>query len=293
MKNLKNNTQLNIPYDPKDADLFVEELKKEPMFKGMNITINNANLFNASRESFKYCKNCKGLDSCPNSVKGFNKVYDAESDTLIARECKYKKLASQKEHDSRLFKTLFMPETILNDTLDNYETNTLERQKALKLVTKFITEFNDSKKGVYLTGPFGVGKTYLLAATANELSRRGVNVILAYFPDLVREIKNNMTNGEKLEEILNTLKTIDVLMLDDLGSENLSSWLRDEIIGPVINYRYEAGKPICISSNLSVKELLEHFSQTNDGKDTVKGNRLMKRIAALCGVVTLNDDSQF
>ena len=92
-----------------------------------------------------------------------------------------------------------------------------------------------------------------------------------------------MTNGERLEEIINRLKTIDVLMLDDLGSENLSSWLRDEILGPILNYRYEAHKPVCISSNLSIEELSEHFSKTSDSIDTVKGARLMKRLQGVCG----------
>jgi primosomal protein DnaI len=161
------------------------------------------------------------------------------------------------------------------------------------MATKFITSFKEETKGIYLNGFFGVGKTYLLAATANELSKRGINVILAYFPDLVREIKNNMTNGTKLEEILNTLKTVDVLMLDDFGSENLSSWLRDDILGPIINYRYEAKKPICISSNLNSNQLLEHLSQTNDGKDDLKGMRLMKRIMSLTNELTLGSDSEF
>ena len=293
MNNLKDLIKSSVSYDPKSVDKFIEELREEPMFKGYNINSSNANLFNVSRESFKHCKNCKGLEECPNTVKGFNKVYDPESDTLIAKECKFKRILAKREYDSRLFKTLFMPDNILNYTLDEYSTNTEARKKALAMATKFITSFKEETKGIYLNGFFGVGKTYLLAATANELSKRGINVILAYFPDLVREIKNNMTNGTKLEEILNTLKTVDVLMLDDFGSENLSSWLRDDILGPIINYRYEAKKPICISSNLNSNQLLEHLSQTNDGKDDLKGMRLMKRIMSLTNELTLGSDSEF
>ena len=40
-------------------------------------------------------------------------------------------------------------------------------------------------------------------------------------------------------------------MLDDLGSENMSAWLRDEVLGPVLNYRVLECKPLFISSNIS------------------------------------------
>ena len=36
---------------------------------------------------------------------------------------------------------------------------------------------------------------------------------------------------------LNYLKSVDVLLLDDFGSENMTNWLRDDVLGPVLNYR--------------------------------------------------------
>ncbi len=267
-------------YIKNDSSL-VDSLKEEPLFKGKDINDDNALSYLEVLNASKHCASCKGLDSCLNNVKGFTKYYDQSTNTVKAKKCKYKDLEDKREKDLSLFKTMFMPSNVLSYSLLDYKTDTPRRKTALKYASKFISNPKE-ESGLYLAGTFGCGKTYLLAAVANELSRKGVNVILAYFPDLVREIKNNFSNGARLEEIINTLKTVDVLMLDDLGSENLSAWLRDEILGPILNYRYEAKKPICISSNLSASDLSDHFAKTSDGIDTVKATRLMKRISVLC-----------
>ncbi len=274
LKNISRNNKIH------SNESLVDSLKGEPLFSGADINDDNALAYLEVFNSVKHCKNCKGLNECRNNVIGFTKYFDTKSNTVKAEMCKYKQSLEKKEYDSRLFKTMFMPSNVLEYTLDTYTLDTPKRKAAYKCATRFIENPNHVK-GLFLSGTFGCGKTYLLACVANELSKRGTSVILAYFPDLVREIKNNITNGEKLEEIINRLKTVDVLMLDDLGSENLSSWLRDEIIGPILNYRYEAGTSVCISTNLSSEELLQHFSKTSDSTDTVKAARLMKRLVGV------------
>lgn len=268
--------------DKNNTSSLIDSLKSEASFKDALINEENVFAYLEVFNSIKHCKGCMGLDNCKNNVKGFIKYYDLKTNTVKAESCKYKALIEKKEFDSRLFKTMFMPDNVLSYTIDTYNLDTQRRKTAYRYATRFITNPKE-ETGLFLSGTFGCGKTYLLACVANELSKRGVSVILAYFPDLVREIKNNMTNGEKLEEIINRLKTIDVLMLDDLGSENLSNWLRDEILGPILNYRYEAKKPVCISTNLSIEELSEHLSKTSDSIDTIKGTRLMKRLQGVCG----------
>lgn len=275
LKSLINNKSQN------QGESLVDRLKTNPLLANEDITESNALAYFEVLDSIKHCKGCKGLLECPNNIKGYTKFYDKSTLNIKAKECKFKQLANKKEADSKLFNTMFMPENVLSYDLINYNTDTAERKKALRYANKFISGVKSGEPGLFLSGEFGLGKTYLLAAVANELSKNGVSVILAYFPDLVREIKNNMTNGAKLEEILNKLKTVDVLMLDDLGSENLTSWLRDEIIGPILNYRYEAKKPVCISSNLKLAELNEHFARTNDSYDTVKAARIMKRLSVI------------
>ena len=271
-------------YDELAANQFVEELKRDPRLKGFNINSENANLFYMSLKSMEGCKNCKGLDYCKNSIKGFTSYVDEKSQTLKACECKYMQQLKAFEENTKLFKTLFEPENVLHSTFEEFDLSNESRNKAYTKACNFVEAMKASKEneGLIFYGDFGVGKTYLLSAVANELSKNGINVMLAYFPDVVREIKNSIGNANKLEESINNLKEVDVLMLDDFGSENLTPWFRDEILGPILNYRAQAHKPICISTNYKSNELAEHLALTGEGRDTVKAARLMQRIQ-VCG----------
>jgi primosomal protein DnaI len=83
------------------------------------------------------------------------------------------------------------------------------------------------------------------------------------------------------------LKSIDVLMIDDVGSEKMTDWLRDEIIGPIVNYRLMEGKPIFMSSNLTPLQYKEHLALS----DKLKGERIYNRLNSSVILVSL-DDSQ-
>ena len=198
-------------------------------------------------------------------------------------QCKYLKGSLENELAFKKFKCLFLPENVSRANLDDYRIGSDSRKKALRETLKLIQNIDNAKTGIYLYGEFGVGKTYLLAALANELTKLGKTVLLAYFPDLVRALKNSLNDSKNLEDMINNLKTVDVLMLDDLGSENLTPWLRDEILGPILNYRYMSGKIVCISSNLDQRKLIEHLCHTNQEDDNVKGVRIANRLLKLSG----------
>ncbi len=275
--------KINPTFDIDSADSIVEELQKNPLLKDYLVTEENANLMYQMLNSFKGCKGCKGLEHCPLNVKGFNLVYDKDKKELVARACKFKVNEQEREKSSELFDALFLPENVMKASLEDFDLDRPNRKGAYNIVTNFITNVDNSKTGFGLIGDFSTGKTYLLAAVANELTKKGKSVVLAYFPDLVRSIKNSLNDSARLEAILNKLKTVDVLMLDDLGSENMTAWLRDEILGPIITYRYASEKPMCISSNLSLEDLTNHLSKTSDSYDSVKGTRIMNKLIAVTG----------
>jgi len=269
----------NIKIDRKAIDSYLESLRKDPRLKNYLIDEHNANLYEQMINSMSHCDKCKSLSECPNNIKGYKKV--VENNSLKMCACKYLKSSIELENANLKFKTLFLPENVINATLDNYYLTSESRKKAYQDATNFISNIDSNPRGLYLYGEFGVGKTFLLAAIANELTKKGKNVILAYFPDLVRSIKNAFETPAKLEEIINELKTVDVLMLDDVGSENLTPWLRDEILGPILNYRYMAHNTLCVSSNLSPQQYISHLSHTSQGDDTVKGTRIALRLLKL------------
>ena len=126
----------------------------------------------------------------------------------------------------------------------------------------------------------GSGKTYTLAVIAKELTKKGYQVVLAYFPDLVREFKSSIGNNT-LETLINKMKQADILMLDDIGGESNSAWIRDEVLGPILQYRLLDEKPTFFSSNLSIKDLARNMQDNNQTASQLKAARIAARISSL------------
>lgn len=268
-----------------DKKELILSLKKD--FPKFNIDEDNLNDFIRIKEELENCKNCKGLGECKNSFVGQvltpvdnNGIYSFKS-----QMCEYSK--KNKENKKGLFKTKYISDSMLSASLDDFKTSNVQRKKAYNYAVNFVTAMKNKEymKGLNVRGGFGSGKTYFLAGLANKLAKNGINVFMIYFPDLAREIKG-MVYKDELEELINELKSVDVLILDDLGGENLNSFLRDDVLGPILNYRLNDNAPVFISTNLNLDELKEHFSQTKEeayshSTDDIKSYRIMRRINEL------------
>ncbi|MGX7351256.1 primosomal protein DnaI [Enterococcus canis] len=194
-------------------------------------------------------------------------------------------LARQKEQEIRnRVNSVDMPKDIREATLASFEMTT-ERSEALGEIIDFIEAYtanpNSYHKGLYLQGSFGVGKTYLLGALAHELAKKGYQSTLVYFPTFAVEMKQAIKTeqvGPKLEEI----KKAQVLMLDDIGADSMSAWIRDEVLGVILQYRMQEQLPTFFSSNLSMKELENHLTYSSRGDDEpLKAMRIMERVRYL------------
>ncbi len=159
--------------------------------------------------------------------------------------------------------------------------------KALTTVKNSI-EKGKVTKGVYIYGGYGQGKSVILYNFAKELIKCGKKVIYAYYPDLVRRLKSSIGTND-LEALLVELKKVDILMLDDLGGENNTSFVRDEILGPILQYRMNNYLPTFATSNYSVDALIGHFAETTNEQDKLKAGRIVERIRSLMQIVELKD----
>src|SRR5690606_8798284 len=130
---------------------------------------------------------------------------------------------------------------------------------------------------------------YFLQGLAKELTKRFVNVVYTFVPDLTRSLKASMGTPD-LEKKLNLLKRCDVLILDDLGGENITQWFRDEVLLPVLHYRLSAELTVFVSSNYDLKQLAQ-MMQLNNEDMTIQSARIIKRIQAL--TKTLKFDKRF
>ncbi len=151
----------------------------------------------------------------------------------------------------------------------------------LEAVLREIYHFNkDDVKSSYLFGAVGSGKTVEAAILMLEWSRlqavNGMskqNCLFISVPAFLDEIKASFDDPIPSEyEIMKKYKTVDMLVLDDLGVQKVTDWSFQEIYA-LISYRYDNMLPTIFTSNLSLSELAEGL----------KDDRIPSRIEHMCG----------
>ncbi len=114
------------------------------------------------------------------------------------------------------------------------------------------------QRDILLTGGSGLGKTFLMRAMAARLIERGQNVLIvsAYtFLQMARKSHYESENG------VQELMEVPVLMVDDLGSEPLMQNITVEQLFFLINERQNRGMSTVISTNLTLQELRERYTE--------------------------------
>lgn len=116
-----------------------------------------------------------------------------------------------------------------------------------------------------LAGSVGTGKTHLAASIAHYCIERGIVTKFGNITDIFQSLKDAFTTDE---DILSEIKTVPLLILDDLGKEKSTEWTQETIYS-IVNYRYEHMLPTVITTNCTMAEI-----QNRLGSATV--SRLME-----------------
>ena len=232
---------------------------------------------------YKNCKNCKGLATCKNSEKGYrytpiggNKIINFSYDACT----KLNKELNDNKYKNNL--SLFeLNEEIKNASFKDIYKDDKARVPIIKYFKEFMDNYNkgNNPKGIYLYGSFGSGKTYLIASLFNELAKRNIKSTLIYYPDFLVTLKSSFQTD--YAEKFNYIKKTPLLLFDDIGAENCSNWSRDEVLGPILQYRMENNLPTFFTSNLTIDELEKSLSTTSSGVDKIKARRIVERIKQL------------
>ncbi len=159
------------------------------------------------------------------------------------------------------------------------------RVNILPMISKFMDRYfatsRQYQKGIYLHGDTGRGKTFLLSAIANDLANHGVKVILMHFPTFAIKIKSSIKRDDTLS-IINQIEQCPILMLDDLGADLLSTWIRDDVLSIILEYRMQNRLTTFFSSNYSMETLESYLANNRDGSsEPLKAKRIMSRIKFL------------
>lgn len=209
--------------------------------------------------------------------------YDAQTGVLSEYFKSLPVLESLREERAYLNRYLVLPlaqslqEASFEAIRDHYAKESQNYQKVVSLMAKFTS---DDHQGYYLFGDLGVGKTYLAACVTNWYAKNGDWVAFIHVPTLLNRLKESFSNDD-VKVDLSRLKRAKVLVLDDLGSEPITAWSRDEILLSILNDRYENKLKTIITSNCLPEQLVNLYkTDTKGSEDEIRARRLVDRILA-------------
>ncbi|MCM3786941.1 primosomal protein DnaI [Domibacillus indicus] len=272
------------------ADKTVQKFIKEHNLGEREVTRAMVKLYEYVSQS-RGCGKCPSLDGCVNMMPGFEPELSMryQAVELDYKRCSRKIRDDEMKHLRRHVKSLYMPGDVLKATFDQVELDDESRIDAVSMAKDFVDSYalGQASKGLYIHGKFGVGKSFLFGAIANELAEKHIASMIVYFPEFVREMKqslNDHSTGEKIEAV----KSAPVLMIDDIGAETMSSWIRDDILGTILQHRMLEGLPVLFTSNFNYSELEHHLTHSQRGEsEELKAARIMERIKFLTTPVEL------
>lgn len=208
-------------------------------------------------------------------------VYENKEVNIIYIETEEYRNKVESLKTSNRVKTEFIPSRVLTYTFENLSRN---REKGI-LATEIIKVCKNilskqTTRGVYVYGPTGTGKTYLMGCIYNYFKQNGKEPAILYYPEFIRKIKSKISNNS-YDLYIDLIRNEEILIIDDIGAENITEFIRDEVLGPIINHREAEKLPTFFSSNLSIDDLSELLSNGRTTIDKTKALRIVERIHSL------------
>lgn len=236
----------------------------------------------------RLCLNCRDLMECKQKIEGH--YLNVVDDNLTYVPCKFQleRNALNKKYETLIFTTnhnLLLPKS--QDLLMN------PNRKEILLHIKSLLS-NETKKGLYIYGAIGVGKTYILETLLNTYLERKVKCAYVMLNDLynqLRPLNFSIINEDKDEfnRIISRLKNVSVLIIDDIGAERNEAILRDNVLYTILDYRMKNNMVTHFSSNYDYSALEDHFANSSATlKEEIKGKRIVERIKVLSKFYTLD-----
>lgn len=143
-----------------------------------------------------------------------------------------------------------------------------------------ILKITKTRKGMYIHGTVGCGKTHMMYAIGKGvIEKRVLEHVRAYnSTDMLRQMREDFNRTDKYDNhdlFKDLLEFRGLLMIDDIGAEKLSDWVL-ETFYLLVNNRYEQVLPTIFTSNFNLKDLSERI-----------GDRTVSRIVESCDVFEL------
>lgn len=202
----------------------------------------------------------------------------------------------KKEHYKEMI-SQFYSQNYISKRLKDYSFKNFKVTDSNKKVVEIAKDYtnkcikNKQENGLIITGDSGVGKTHLAASISNQLIEKDKLVLIGRLTSLLDMIKETFKDNSKSEnELIELFSNIDMVVIDDLGTEKISSWALDKLY-TIIENRNENKLPIIITTKFNKEGLLHRFEQSND-KELSKA--IIQKLYQMCYGIELKryDENQ-
>ena len=232
------------------------------------------------------CAKCTGFP-CDNG--GFYMAIRPE-DNYMPRYviCDKRRQYDSAKRQARLFAAAKIPALYLGKGFSDYSVDSDN-----KVAVAWAKSAIEKVESLYISGAPGTGKTFLAAIMAQEYLKRGDTVIFADVPSLLADLRGTFDKDSDLniEDLMKELANVDVLVLDDLGTEQPTIWSIERLY-MVINERYNSGKAMIITSNYDLGQAEAILNRPKDGAQGITGSRIVSRLNHCCRVIKLKGNDR-
>ncbi|MCI6089319.1 MAG: ATP-binding protein [Solobacterium sp.] len=232
-------------------------------------------------ESLNICRNCTGIDTCKQGKKG--EVITLNYDDLVYNDITYCDKYLKKKIEDKI-RANYIYSDIPSEYSDLYLKNIkLVDDNLVRLYARVekIAQHKETR-GLYIYGDLGVGKTYMCMALANTLALNGEKVAFIKSNFFINKMRQLIVNDQiTYDRIINDIKESKYLIIDDIGSESVSAYSRDDLLFNILDYRMENKLTTLFTSNLSKEDLLEHYTYDKNNTSRMRAKRLLERIDIL------------
>jgi DNA replication protein DnaC len=211
--------------------------------------------------------------SCPLGVcDGSGFVVDETTNTATDCDCRAARIAAARTArlEGRIPK-LYRGVSFDRPPISDMARTAPDQVRSVRRYVQAIDANIDAGRGLWIQGNVGTGKTTLAMVVSKAALDAGRSVAIYSLPRLLNLLRESMESDGGLLDLLDRLTAVDLLHIDDLGAENRTDWVLEQLYS-IVNARYESERAIVATTNLMPDELTERL-----------GARTVSRLVEICG----------